>query len=325
MISDNPSRSDPLVDAQGRVLTYLRVSVTDACNYRCLYCGPQQTHGIFDDSQIMQLCRIFKNLGIDTIRITGGEPLVRKDLPSLVASIASLGFSRIGMTTNGSLLSENALPLAHAGLNGVNISLDATEPSLFASLSGGYSVEPVLLGIEKALEAGLQVKLNCVPLLDTYQKQIPQVMELARSLGVPVRFIELMPIGNGCLCQGVPFTLVRSFLRSNYGNPEPLEAAGVGGSGPARYSYYGNVAVGTIEALSACFCSACNRLRLTSNGLLRSCLYHDDSLELLPLLKANATDAQIELAIRQFVTKKPLHHDFALQGMSSCSLASFGG
>lgn len=324
-MSDKTTIFDPLVDAQGRLLTYLRVSLTDACNYRCIYCGPQQTHEMANDSQVLQLCRIFKNLGIDTIRITGGEPLVRKDLPSLVASIASLGFSRMGMTTNGSLLSENALPLAQAGLNGVNVSLDATEPSLFASLSGGYAVEPVLLGIEKALEAGLQVKINCVPLLDTYQKQIPQVMELAATLGLPVRFIELMPIGNGCHCKGAPFPLVRSFLRSNYGNPEPFEPAGAWGSGPARYSYYGKVAVGTIEALSACFCSTCNRLRLTSNGVLRSCLYHDDSIALLPMLNTSATDNQIELAIRQFVAKKPLHHDFARQGMSSCSLASFGG
>ena len=325
MTSDNPSPSKVLRDSQGRNLTYLRVSVTDACNYQCRYCGPQQSHGMLSDKDLFHLCRIFRNLGIETLRITGGEPLLRKDLPSLVASIAQLKFARIGMTTNGSLLAETAKTLAQAGLDGVNISLDATDPSLFAALSGGHEVKPVLFGIEKALEAGLQVKLNCVPLLDTYQKQIPQGMQLAHTYGIPIRFIELMPIGNGCFCKGVPFETVHTYLRTHYGDPTVLAPAGFGGDGPAQYQRYGDVVVGTIEALSACFCPTCNRLRLTSNGLLRTCLYHEESLDLPSLLKAKQKDEQIEQTIRQVITHKPLHHDFAVQGMGSCSLASIGG
>lgn len=313
-----------LADSQGRRITYLRISVTDACNFSCPYCGPERPHTPMPASQIVHLGKIAKTLGLETLRITGGEPLLREDLPSLVASLANLQFRSIGMTTNGSLLADRAPTLAQAGLQGVNVSLDATDPSLFFRLSGGHEAKEVLTGIEKALLAGLEVKLNCVPLLGTYEQQVPQVMTLASSLGIPVRFIELMPIGGGRLCTGVPFATLHSYLAAHYGEPTPIANRGFAGYGPARYFRYGGALVGTIEALSACFCSSCNRLRLTSGGLLRSCLYHEQAIDVRALLESKVTDAEIAEAIRLFVQKKPMRHAFAVQGMAS-SLASIGG
>ena len=320
MVAMKPS----LTDRSGRVLDYLRVSVTDACNYRCLYCGPGQTHGSLSLEQMLRICTIFHRLGVDTIRITGGEPLVHPSVVEFVASLSQMGISNLTMTTNASLLAPTANALRKAGLQGVNVSLDATEDILFSELSGGFSPHPVVKGIEKALEVGLSVKLNCVPLRNTYQEQVRQVMEFAYSHAIPVRFIELMPIGTHPSLHGVSISDVTSFLTNEYGVSN-ASLRSDSGKGPASYRNFAGVEVGLIGALTNCFCSSCNRLRLTSNGMLRSCLYHEDSLDLHTLLEQEKTDEEIQILIRRFVYKKPLRHDFEHQGIKDMTLASLGG
>ncbi|WP_320128200.1 radical SAM protein [uncultured Sphaerochaeta sp.] len=314
MLQTDSLPSGSLTDGYGRILDYLRLSLTDSCNYQCVYCGPGQSQGTLGDDQFVHLCRIFKKLGVRTLRLTGGEPLLRKNLPSLVAALSQLGFDRMEMTTNGSLLPQMAFPLAQAGLHGINLSLDATDATLFSTLSGGGRVEPVLQGIKKAKEAGLYVKLNCVPLLDSYQSQVVQVMELAKANAISVRFIELMPIGNGCSLKGVPIERLQTFLEQQYGSPQQSILGDEKGRGPATYHRYDSVEVGLIGALSACFCETCNRLRLTSNGLLKSCLYHQDTLDLRQLLENGNSDESIELAIHRFIAKKTVASRFFLAG-----------
>ena len=313
-----------LTDRSGRVLDYLRVSVTDVCNYRCLYCGPGQTHGSLSNEQMLHLCTIFQQLGIDTIRITGGEPLVHPSVVEFIASLSQLGVTNLVMTTNASLLASQAETLHQAGLQKVNVSLDATEDVLFSELSGGFSPHPVVKGIEKALDVGLSVKLNCVPLWDTYKQQVKQVMEFADLHTIPVRFIELMPVGTHPSLQGTSSSDVISFLTKEYGKSNASLRTDLG-KGPAVYRNFAGIEVGFIGALTNCFCSGCNRLRLTSNGVLRSCLYHTDSLDLSALLEHKQTDEEIQLQIRNFVYGKPLNHDFEHQAMQNSTLASLGG
>lgn len=313
-----------LKDGYGRNLDYLRISVTDACNYRCIYCGPEASHGILDNERLLRLCRIFWTLGVRTVRLTGGEPLLREKLVELVGGISGFGFEQLCMTTNGSFLASSAMALAKAGLDEVNVSLDATDGDLFAKLSGGHEVSEVISGIDAAQQAGMQVRLNCVPLLESYHDQVRQVMEFAKRHRIPVRFIELMPIGNACRCKGTAAAQVIAFLKEEYGEakfPSGLKQ----GSGPTVYRRFGTVDVGIIGALTSCFCLRCNRLRLTSNGLLRACLYHPESLDVKRLLACGADDDEIRDAIRRFVLVKPLKHDFSRQEMTGISLASIGG
>lgn len=319
-----PEETLVLKDTYGRIHNYLRLSVTDACNFNCRYCGPGQVHSPLDDDHILRLCAVFHNLGIETLRLTGGEPLVRRNLVDLIAAISQMGIKDLAMTTNGYLLAPSAAALKTAGLDRVNISLDATATDLFANLSGGFPVDVVLAGIEEALKVGLRVKLNCVPLQETYHDQVNQVMAFAASHRVPVRFIELMPIGAGCACHGVGTATIVALLVSQYGEAKATPGVPVG-QGPAVYRRFGDVDVGLIGALTDCFCSRCNRLRLTSQGLLRACLYHPESLDLKALLDEGRTDGELEAEIRRFVAGKKLRHGFERQGMPGTILASIGG
>jgi len=312
-----------MVDRTGRIIDYLRVSVTDACNYRCTYCGPGKTHGSRSLEQMLHLCSILQPLGVDTIRITGGEPLMFPSIAVFVTGLSEMGIQKLTMTTNASHLASHAGALKKAGLHGINASLDATDSSLFSTLSGGFSPGPTLDGIQKALDIGLAVKLNCVLLREHYHQQVEQVMEFAAFHAIPVRFIELMPIGAQTSLQGVPTAELLAFLTEKYGIAQTSYLSH--GKGPAEYMNFAGVEVGVIGALSRCFCSGCNRLRLTSNGVLRSCLYHSDNLDVYALLEQGKTEEEIQQMIRQFVYEKPLRHDFTRQRIQDYTLASLGG
>ncbi len=316
-----------LRDSFGRIHTYLRLSVTEACNYRCRYCGPGVVHRGLSDDQLVFLCSLFRSMGIRALRITGGEPTVRPGLIPLIARLSSLGFERLALTTNGTSLVRDARALKEAGIQSVNVSLDAVDADLYASLTGGFPVRPVLEGIAAALSEGLAVKLNCVLLADTYRNQVRQLMAFARKLGISLRFIELMPFGDGARWEGVSTATLVAFLGEEYGeeaSPRGPKGSEPWGSGPAEYRRFGGVDVGFIGALTSCFCSQCQRLRLTNEGQLKTCLYHPDRLDIRQLLERGSPPEEICRRIEAFVLRKQLRHAFQT-GPVEWPLSSVGG
>ena len=316
-------------DSFGRIHTYLRLSVTEACNYRCLYCGQGVVHQGLSDDQVVFLCSLFRSMGIKTLRVTGGEPTVSFQLIPLIRRLSSLGFERLALTTNGTSLIWDAHDLKKAGIRSVNVHLDAIDAGLYAFLTGGFPVKPVLDGIGVALSEGLDVKLNCVLLADTYQSQVRQLMTFAKEVGIPLRFIELMPFGNGVRYEGVSTASVVAFLAKEYGRDAPEydcepECKRLWGSGPAKYQRFDGVEVGFISALTGCFCSSCQRLRLTNEGHLKTCLYHSEYLDLRKLLERNCSTEELSHHIEEFVLTKKYRHDFQ-KGLIELPLSSIGG
>ena len=287
-------------DSFGRKIEYLRVSVTDKCNLRCRYCMPQEgiTRLAHDDilrlEEWARIIRIMQELGITKVRFTGGEPLVRKNLIQLIKDVHALdGISQIAMTTNGILLGEQAADLREAGLTHVNISLDTLNPEHYNSLTGGCHVdrnpsdgnlEAVLRGMRKAQkQAGISVKVNCV-LMHQTREELLALAELAKD-GVNVRFIELMPIGQGKEKHTLKEAEVKHILSETYGTIRPcVEKLG---SGPAHYrkidGFEGKI--GFISAISHKFCSGCNRVRMTADGFLKPCLQYETGMDLRTLLR----------------------------------------
>ena len=272
---------------------------------------------ILSYENILRICRVFAALGIRRIRVTGGEPLVRKGAVNFIARLKELEGGEsitVTLTTNGLLLPETARALRDAGLDGVNVSLDTRDPSAYRRLTRGGDVHQVLAGIDAAAEAGIPlVKVNCVPLGEESREDVLRVASLARDRALHVRFIEMMPIGPGALFEGVDNGRLREWLEREYGSWTPLEerlGKGYGG-GPARYGtlpgFQGKI--GFISALSECFCENCNRIRLTSTGLLRTCLNRTDGVDLLPAL-AEPGDERLCADIRAAIRDKPERHDF---------------
>jgi cyclic pyranopterin phosphate synthase len=310
-------------DRFGREIGYARVSITDRCNLRCVYCMPEEgvqslCHAdILSYENILRICRVFAALGIRKLRVTGGEPLVRKGAASLIARMKELEGVAVTLTTNGLLLPEMARELRESGLDGVNVSLDTRDPSAYRRLTRGGDVRRVLAGIDAAAEAGIPlVKVNCVPLGAESREDVLRVASLARDRPIHVRFIEMMPIGPGASFAGVDNGRLREWLEREYGRWTPLESRlneGYG-SGPARYGslpgFRGKI--GFIGAISECFCESCNRVRLTATGLLRPCLDRSDGVSLLPAL-ASPDDGRLFADIRAAILDKPERHDFIIR------------
>ena len=312
-----------LEDTFGRAHTYLRVSVTDRCNYRCVYCMPEDglnwmpKGNILRYEEIARIVRVMATMGIRKVRITGGEPTVRADILSLVEAItATPGIDDVAMTTNGHTLASLAGPLADAGLNRINVSIDSLNPKRFAHLTRGGNLQRVLSGLEAALDVGLTpIKLNVV-LLDgqnddelddfiTYFSRYADVVQL--------RFIEYMPF-EARKFQSVPAARVRAAIRENW----TLKTHGVRGptDGPAqqyRISETG-LQIGFISPLSEHFCATCNRLRLMADGHLRTCLAHEDTPSLRDLLREGSSDRRLASAIQSMVLGKPVGHECEMDG-----------
>ena len=281
---------DVLKDRFGRTINYMRISVTDRCNLRCRYCMPEVTEHlpmreILTYEEIAFVCAQAAVLGIDQFRITGGEPLVRKNCAALVSMLKGIpGIRRVAMTTNGVLLQEHLEELLEAGLDAVNISLDSTDREQYRAVTGMDELERVLASVR--LAAGkLPVKINCVVQRGVNENAPVSLAELARDLPLDVRFIELMPIG-----------------------------AGKGGSGPAVYRQPEGFAgrIGFISAMHGKFCGKCNRLRLTSTGDLKPCLCYADSVPLREILRGDAAgrEERIREKIREAAALKPQAHCF---------------
>ncbi|MHB1381228.1 MAG: GTP 3',8-cyclase MoaA [Thermoleophilia bacterium] len=273
-------------------IDYLRVSVTDRCNFRCRHCMPPEGIEFKDHERILsyeeieRFAQVAAGLGISRIRVTGGEPLVRRQCPDLVAMLARIpGIEDVSLTTNGSLLAEYASALSAAGLDRVNISIDSLDPERFAAITGGARLEPVLAGLHAALEHGFTpVKVNVV-MLAGIDEELEGFVRMARELPVHLRFIECMPVGRRVtgLWKFVPRDRVMAGLE-RFGELAP--ASSPGGAGPARYFQLAGAAgtIGFISAMSDHICGNCNRIRLTADGKLRSCLFSSEEEDIRPLI-----------------------------------------
>lgn len=307
-----------MTDRYGRTIDYLRVSVTDRCNFRCVYCMPPEGVELLSHEQViryeelMRLIRLFSELGVKHIRLTGGEPTVRKGIVSLVKDIHDLpGIESVSMTTNGLLLPEMLPGLLEAGLGAVNISLDTLDEVRFDEITRTEGNLPkVLEAIRLSAEAGLNTKVNCVAMRGVNDDEIPAIAALAKDLPIRVRFIEYMPIGKHDYEQAIYMDEIRDILREHYG--ELSEDPEAHGHGPARYlrpeGFAGSV--GLISAMSHSFCDSCNRVRMTSEGFLKLCLQYDVGENLLAPLRAGATDEELKDLILSTLDRKPKQHNF---------------
>jgi cyclic pyranopterin phosphate synthase len=320
--------TDPLKDGSGRAVRYLRVSVTDRCNLRCVYCIPDKMTWlrkgeILSYEEIARLAGIFVKAGVRRIRLTGGEPLVRSGIASLVRHLASLArLEDLSLSTNGILLAEHAAALKEAGLQRVNISLDSLDPEKFRAITQGGELKRVVAGIDAALEAGLEpVKINVVAARGFNDDEVQAFARLTVERKVVVRFIEIMPLGDSSEFQDeryVPAAELLGRIRA-LGSLEPCE--GVVGSGPADYYRLrdGQGVFGMITPMSHTFCEKCNRVRLTAAGHLRLCLFGDEEIDLRTPLRDGAGDGEIETLIRFGMTIKPESHDL-VRGEPGCGL-----
>ena len=312
-------------DGLGREIDYLRISVTDKCNLRCRYCMPPQGitplahEEILTLEEIFRLVGIMEQLGIRKVRLTGGEPMVRKNLPWLVEQIHGLcGIREIAMTTNGTLFAPQAKVYREAGLTAVNISLDTLDPERFRCITGcdradrAAGVDSVLCAIDAALEQQLRVKINCVPCVEMNGEDIEGIAMLAEDRPVDVRFIELMPIGCGKNYTGIPSEEILRWLEQRFGKAIAFSEKVNMATGPAEYYQFPGFSgrIGFISPISHKFCRECNRVRLTCEGRLKLCLHYDRGLELKPLLRSGALDEEIGRQILNALKEKPSEHHF---------------
>lgn len=317
-------------DALGREINYLRLSITDRCNLRCRYCMPQDVPAVGHSDilryeEITRLCRIAAPLGICNIKVTGGEPLVRKGCASLVGELKKIpGIAHVTLTTNGVLLSDQLDELLAAGIDAINISLDTLNPTRYAAITGFDCLHSVLDALERAVAAGIRVKINCVPLADLPDAELLQVLRLAEKWPIDVRLIEMMPIGSGKDSVGYPMQRLEQLLHRTW-NLTPSDQKR--GFGPARYYTAPELcgSIGLIAAVSHGFCGQCNRVRLTSEGYLKLCLSSDAGLDLRSLLRGSASDAEIRSAIQNTILQKPVSHHFAAGTAEVCPMWQIGG
>ncbi|HTT59504.1 MAG TPA: GTP 3',8-cyclase MoaA [Acidimicrobiales bacterium] len=302
----------PLVDRYGRVHDDLRVSVTDRCNLRCVYCMPEvgmtflPRSALLSFDEIVRVAAVAASLGVTALRLTGGEPLVRKGLVSLVARLSSIGFDDLSLTTNGMLLAPLAASLASAGLRRVNISCDSLRADRFDAIRRRGDLTTVLASMDAAESAGLApLKVNVVILRGINDDEILDFAAFARDTGRVVRFIEFMPLDAQGQWDKTQLVSGREVFE-RVSRVWPLEAVGPGGPAPAeRFRFAdGRGEIGLISSVTQPFCGTCNRLRLTSDGALRNCLFSDDELSVRELMRRGAPDAQIATLLRQAVWEK---------------------
>ena len=326
-----------LYDSHGRKIDYIRLSLTDRCNFRCVYCMPPEGEAfvpheeILSYEEMLRVCRVAAGLGVSRYKITGGEPFCRKGAMDFIRRLRALpGVGQTTITTNGSLLGSHVEALAEAGVDGVTVSLDSLAQEHFTTITRSRArIDDSVRAMAEARDKGLRVKINVVPLKGSNEAELPDLVRFALTNGYHIRFIELMPVGNGRLCAGLPPEDIRAMIEREFGALTPLEHAL--GNGPAEcHSVAGHEAtVGFISALSKKFCHTCNRVRLTSLGYLKTCLHHNMGVDLKPLLRGLASDAELERALVQAVSKKPRAHEFSREPVKgepqNFSMNSVGG
>ncbi len=316
-----------MTDAFDRPITYLRVSVTDKCNLRCVYCMPEsglpwlRRDEVLSYEEIAEIVAAAASVGVRTIRLTGGEPLVRRDLHRLVAAVARVdGIEEIALSTNGLLLAEQLPALIEAGLTRVNLSLDTLRADRFEEIARRPGLDAVLSGIDAALAAGLHpLKINCVVMRGKNDDEIEAFAELTRERALFVRFIEVMPVHENLELQRDAYVSSDEILArvERLGAIAPV--AGPGGNGPARYFAFAGAqgAIGVISPLSHEYCDRCNRVRLTADGRLRLCLFGDQHIDLRAPLRSGAGPSALAGLLRSAMAIKPERHHLALGEASS--------
>ena len=325
-----------LIDPYGRTLSYLRISVTDRCSLRCLYCQPQgmrvskaPMEEILTFAEIREAAEAGAELGIRDIRVTGGEPLARKGCPDLVRLLADIpGIRSVSMTTNGLALKEALPALLEAGLTGVNVSLDTLDRKTYERITGKDALKDVLAGIQEALRLGLPVKINAVLLKDLSLENAFALIDLARTQPLCVRFIEMMPIGAGKDLAGLSCRALTKELMTHYPGMVPCREKL--GAGPASYYEIPGFAgkIGMIPAACGSFCSCCTRLRLTSIGALRPCLSSEKEVDVKEILRSGKDRETrmrlLQAAYKRAAEEKPQQSTFGSMPQPEC-MAEIGG
>lgn len=308
-----------LVDVHGRRISYVRMSLTDRCNLRCTYCMPADMRflprsELLTPNEIVRLADAFVARGVTRIRLTGGEPLVRKDLADIVPRIGALracGLEEVTLTTNGMLLVSHAPMLAAAGVERVNVSLDTLDPDQFRAITRGGDIAQVLTGIDAARSAGLAVKINMVAQRGLNQDQLPAMIEYCDARGMDLALIETMPLGPEAASSSDSYIALADFVRPLTDAGAQLTPALHRTGGPARYYAVAGkrIRLGLISPLSRNFCDACNRVRVTATGRVYMCLGREDHVDLRSAVRSG-DDGAIDDAIDAALRIKPLAHDF---------------
>jgi GTP 3',8-cyclase len=321
-LSPSTSLSRPMADPFGRTVSYLRVSVTDRCDLRCFYCMSEDMTflpkaDLLTLEELDRLCSAFIAKGVRKLRLTGGEPLVRRNVMALVRSLSRhLGtgaLDELTLTTNGSQLARFAEELRDCGVRRINVSLDPLDAVKFRAITRWGDLSKVLAGIEAARSAGLAVKINTVALKNLNEDEIPSLMEWAHGLGMALTLIEVMPMGDigaGRIDQYVPLSVVRARLAKQYTMTDLDESTG----GPARYVRINETGgkLGFITPMTHNFCETCNRVRITCTGTLHTCLGHEDASDLRKPLRASPDNNLLSAAIDRAIGLKPKGHDFII-------------
>ncbi len=321
-ITDPAKRSGAMIDPFGRTITYLRVSVTDRCDLRCFYCMSEDMTflpkaDLLTLEELDRLCSAFIGKGVRKLRLTGGEPLVRRNVMSLVRSLSRhLGagaLDELTLTTNGSQLARFASELRDCGVRRINVSLDTLDPAKFTAITRWGDINKVLDGIEAARAAGIAVKINAVALKNVNDDEIPALMEWCHAKGMTLTLIEVMPmgdIGEKRIDQYLPLSLLRARLAAKYTLTDLDESTG----GPARYVSVSETGgkLGFITPMTHNFCESCNRVRITCTGTIHTCLGHEDASDLRKPLRASTEDTLLCAAIDRAIGSKPKGHDFVI-------------
>ncbi len=313
-----------MIDPFGRAITYLRVSVTDRCDLRCVYCMAEDMAflpkaEVLSLEELNRIAGAFIRLGTRKLRITGGEPLVRRDVMTLFRSLGARlgqGLDELTLTTNGTQLARHATALADAGVRRVNVSLDTLIPARFTAITRWGKLDTTLQGIFAARDAGLDVKINTVAMAGVNEDEFDSLLEWCGAQGFDLTLIEAMPMGDlgigpeGRAGQYLPLSVVRARLRRRWTLTESAHRTG----GPARYFEVVETGrrLGFITPMTHNFCESCNRVRLTCTGTLYMCLGQDDAADLRGVLRGGADDAALDAAIRSAIARKPKGHDFVI-------------
>ena len=312
----------PLIDPFARAITYLRVSVTDRCDFRCVYCMSEHMNflpkaDLLSLEELDRVCSAFVARGVRKLRLTGGEPLVRRGIMTLVASLSrhlmSGALDELTLTTNGSQLVKYAGELKDHGVERINVSIDTLDPDKFRAITRWGDLDKVLAGVDAAQRAGLAVKINAVALKGVNEDEIPQLLEWAHGHGMDMTLIEVMPLGDvgeGRLDQYLPLSMLRARLAERYTMTDLPDRTG----GPARYVRVAETGgrLGFITPMTHNFCESCNRVRLTCTGTLYMCLGQEDAADLRAPLRASESNHLLNAAIDEAVSHKPRGHDFVI-------------
>lgn len=309
-----------LIDKYNRKIKYIRISVTDRCDLKCLYCKPKdidsysRRRAILRFEEIARIVRCFADMGVSRVRITGGEPLVRKDMVSLIGQLSEIsGIEDLAMTTNATLLSKYAMDLKNAGLKRVNISLDTLKSETFKTVCGGGELKDVLEGIREAVNVGLTpVNLNTVVMKGLNDNELIDIVNFAIENRATIRFIECMPVRrivNLSKERFISIKDVKSLIESHF----ELEPSPSSGGGPASYFKIKGetIKIGFISPVTQHFCESCNRVRLTAEGILRLCLGYKDGIDLRDYIRSGISDESLKEVIAKAIQDKPQGHQFS--------------